>query len=354
MKKQPQFTSPTPIPFAQVLQALQDLNTPFQPRYLYRLSDLEKDEIAQLEAIWSQLPTWRRTALMEDAFDLSEDNTLLSFEALGRLALNDADAQVRLLAIQGLWEYESRDLLPIFIQLVKQDPDDQVRAVAAGALGPYVYAGELDELPEGQLRQVEDCLIEIIRSDQNPTVRQAALEAIGFSSRPEIPVLIETAFHSDDQNWQASALLAMGRSADERWQPQVLSMLDSKLPRVRGEAAQAAGELEIAEAVPRLIELLTDPNDETRQASIWSLSQIGGHQARQALQKLAKSTRDEDELDLIQEAMDNLAFTEGLSYMPLLETPDLEEDSDWEDEMENELDEEDDLFDDYLDEDEND
>lgn len=352
MKKNPKLTSPSTIPFAQVLKALQDLNTPFQPRYLYRLSDLEREEAAQLEVIWPTLPAWRRTALMEDAFDLSEDNTLLSFEALGRLALKDSDPRVRLLAIQSLWEYESRDLMPTFMMLVKQDPDEQVRTVAAGALGPYVYAGELEELPEAQLHQVEDCLLSTLQNDPCPAVRQAALEAIGFSSRPEIPVLIEQAFQSDDKDWQASALLAMGRSADERWQPQVLSMLEHKLPRVRSEAARAAGELEIGEATPRLVDLLNDPDDDTRLASIWSLSQIGGPQASHALKKIAKTTRDEDELAFIQEALDNLAFTEGLSYMPMIETPDLESESNWEDELEEELDDEDDLYEDYLDEDE--
>jgi len=51
-------------------------------------------------------------------------------------------------------------------------------------------------------------------------------------------------------------------------------MLDSPLPSLRAEAARAAGELEIGAAASRLLELLDDPDEATRLASIWSLSQL--------------------------------------------------------------------------------
>lgn len=341
------MASTAEIPFPQLLDALLDADKPYPPRLLYRLSDLEPDEIAILDATWQKIPDWRRRALMEDIEELGEGDTLLSFEAMGRFALKDSDAYVRKLAIETLWDFEKADLAPIFIKLAETDSDAQVRATAAGALGRYVYAGELDRLSKRFLHKVEDCLIRIIQGKDDEKVRRSALEAIGYSSLPEASTLIETSFASDDRAWKASAVCAMGNSADERWTPQVLSMLNNKQPALRSEAARAAGELEIHQAVPGLIELLDDPDDETRLASIWALSQIGGTGVREKLEKLYAHTDNELDLQALEEALDNLSFTEGLGYMPLIDIPDEEEDEAEEDDLF--FDEEDEYFLDYED-----
>jgi HEAT repeat protein len=108
----------------------------------------------------------------------------------------------------------------------------------------------------------------------------------------------------------------------------VLSMLQSNLPLLRMEAARAAGELELADALPLLLDLLDDPDENTRQASIWSLSQIGGEGAQEALERLYEDAEDEDELELLESALDNLTFTQGVKLMPLFELPDEEQTGD--------------------------
>ena len=45
-----------------------------------------------------------------------------------------------------------------------------------------------------------------------------ALESLGYSSRPDVIKLIESALQRTESEWQASALTAIGRSADERWE----------------------------------------------------------------------------------------------------------------------------------------
>ena len=256
---------------------------------------------------------------MEDIEELGSRDTLLSFFALGNLALGDTDPQVRILALRTLWEYEDASLAPHFIELLKADKDADVRAATADALGRFVYAGELEEIPARKLREIEDLLIEVANGEDRSRVRRSALESLGYSSRSEVVPLIQAAFASPDKVWKASALFAMGRSNDESWHPQVLSMLTSNLPLLRGEAARAAGELEISEAVPHLLELLDDPDDTTRHASIWSLSQIGGEGVREALEKLYEETGDEQDLEILESALDNLDFNEGLPLMPLFD-----------------------------------
>ena len=63
--------SETPeISFQTVIDALLDEETPFNPGYLYRLSDLDSEELNQFIHTWSRLPLWRRKALLEDLEEL--------------------------------------------------------------------------------------------------------------------------------------------------------------------------------------------------------------------------------------------------------------------------------------------
>jgi hypothetical protein len=152
----------------------------------------------------------------------------------------------------------------------------------------------------------------------------AAHRGTGFSSRKEIPSLIETAYLSGDDEWLVTALFTMGRSANSRWSPQVLEMLDHISPTIRAEAATAAGELEISDAVPQLLELLDDSDPEVRSSAIWSLSQIGGEGVRDVLILLLEATEDEDEVDLIEASLDNLSFTEDLNIFTMMDLDELD------------------------------
>jgi HEAT repeat protein len=337
--------SPAEIPFQKLVDALLDVENPLNPRYLYRLSDLEEPELELLRIAWPKIPIWRRQALLEDIEELNESDLLLSFESLGRFALQDEDAKIRLLAVHILWEFEEKSLIPVFMRLMTTDQDSEVRAAAASALGRYVYAGEIEELPRATLQSIETALLEVTNGNDAPEVRRSALEALGYSSRDEVQPLVEKAFASDDKYWKASALFAMGRSANQQWQPTVLAMLQSNLPILRSEAARAAGELEISAAVPYLLELLDDPDDNTRQASMWSLSQIGGEGVRDALQALYDETDNEQELELLESALDNLTFNEDLQLIPMFDFPEAEDDEeDWYEEYD--LENMDDLLDD--------
>ena len=134
----------------------------------------------------------------------------------------------------------------------------------------------------------------------------------------------------------------MGRSANSRWNSKVLKMLTHNHPLVRAEAASSAGELEINAAVPTLLELLDDSDSDVRMASEWALSQIGGNGVRQALENLLEITEDEDEANQIDNALENLDFTEEMKDLALLEIPEdgNEVDDSLEDNLEeNEMDE---------------
>ncbi|MFM8320573.1 MAG: HEAT repeat domain-containing protein [Chloroflexota bacterium] len=312
--------SPSTIPFGQLIDALLDADTPLNPRFLYRLSDLLAEETQQLAAVWPRLAEWRRTALLEDVIQLSENDTLLSFEALARLALGDAQPQARVLALEALHEYIQKSDAPRLIELLKTDSAPAVQEAAAHALGMLVYQGELEEIPHRVQLQVEDALLAVYRSQAADEVRREALESLGYSSREGIDELIRQAFARENRYWKASALSAMGRSASAEWQPQVQQMLGSQLPLLRAEAARAAGELELRAAAPLLLEMLDDPDETARTNAIWALSQVGGTGVREALERLREAA-DDDEIDFLDEAIDNLNFTEEVQMMPTLAFP---------------------------------
>jgi HEAT repeat protein len=320
------------------MAALLDEDTPLKARFLYRLSDLDSEDLSVLKAGWPKLPVWRRRALLEDLEEMGTADDLLSYEGIGRLAVGDEDARVRLLGVRLLWEFDAQDLVPIFLELLRTDADAEVRAAAATALGQFVYLGEIDRLQPEKTTEIEDNLLESIREDSSPPVRLRALESIGYSSREEVPPLIERAFSAGDQEGMASALIAMGRSMDERWEQDILEMLDNQAATVRAEAARAAGEMELPESLSQLVDMTRDSDEDVRYAAIWSLSQIGGDRARRALENLLRRAEEDDEAGYIESALDNLAFNDGLDAFSLfdiaegdgdLELGDFEEEDDY-------------------------
>ena len=67
-----------------------------------------------------------------------------------------------------------------------------------------------------------------------------------------------------------------------------------------------------------------EEDDDILNAIIWSLSEIGGEGVRDKLEELLDAEPDEELEEFLEEALENLDFTEGISMFDLL---DLDEDS---------------------------
>ncbi len=309
------------VPLSQVLAALLDDQNIFPPAYLHHFSDLEGADLEALRSVWPQVKAQRRLALLEDLEDLAEADTLVVFNNVARMALPDPDPRVRVVAIRLLWEDEDPHLAETFIQTLNTDPEASVRAAAATALGVFIYQGEIEEIPEDILRQVEESLLRVLAGTDEPLVRRRALESLGYSSRPEVPGLLHTAYASSDPDWVSSALFAIGRSADSVWEPDVIRMLQHPKANVQLEAVRAAGALELEKSRRILLDLLEEEaqDSEIRAAVIWSLSQIGGEEVRETLETILEETEDEEEVEILEDALDNLSFTEDVSLYGLFD-----------------------------------
>lgn len=314
---------PQNAPFLTVVDALLDDSNPFPARYLHRFSDMEPADLKQLTKVWPEVSPHRKHTLLEDLEDLAETDTLTSFDDLARSLLGDPDPEVRARAIRLLWECEDVKLIPVYLDLLINDEDIEVRAAAANALGQFVYLGELDKIPAALHHEVEDQLLAATSSSNDTLIRRRALESLGYSGRKAVIPLIEAAFGEKKNDWVVSALFAMGRSSDNRWKKQVLLQLRSPDEDIRSEAIHAAGELELESARPVLLDLLEDEEDlEVRRELIWALSKIGGQGVRSKLEELLEIEEEDEEADFIEEAMDTLSFTEDMGNFSLIDVDD--------------------------------
>jgi hypothetical protein len=307
------------ISFTDVVAALLNSDTPLNPDYIYRLSDLDGNELVHLKRSWPKIPLWRRQALLEDMEQMFEGDYLLSFETICRFALGDVNPKIRFLALRSLQEYEVEDLIPTFLRIMEEDSDEELRALAASSLGKYIYFGEIEELPQKIALDIETRLLNVAGGKDTTLVRRRAVESLGFSSHKDVPILIQKAYDTNEVDWMTSALFAMGHSYDNRWDQIVIKMLDHTSPKIRFEAARAAGELEINQAKPQLKELLEDADYDVRMASVWSLSQIGGTELQLIFDNLLDEAELDREIQVIEDAIENLIFNQSIGIHDPLE-----------------------------------
>jgi HEAT repeat protein len=254
-----------------------------------------------------------------------------------RMAANLEGA--RTAALEGLWEDEDPALIPILLKLLK-DEAEGVRAAAAGALGRFVYAGELEDLPAKKVTPITAALkATFIDSTESIDVRRRALESLGFLGFEEVGELLKQGYEHPADKMRLSAMFAMGRSADDRWGEIAKHELDAGDPEMRFEAARACGELEYAPAVRRLTELIDDVDDDVQRAAIWALGQIGGDKARQVLQAVLDSDA-EHLYEEAEAALDELEFKGNNLDFAMLDFEDEDDDEAWV--LDQDVDEEDD------------
>src|SRR5215213_7986282 len=202
----------TPTSFQSVLDALLSDRKEFPRRYLQEFSDIGPLELKTVLDVWPQVKPGRKLTLLEELGVLADTDTLVSFDDFARALLTDPEPEVRTRAIRLLDEYEDPKIVPSYLDMLQNDPDINVRVAAANALRLFVDLGELEEIPENIYHEVEDALLASAASEDESRVRRTALESLGYSSRPEVSTLVESAFHRADPSWQASSLVAMRRS----------------------------------------------------------------------------------------------------------------------------------------------
>lgn len=305
--------------FVRVLDEICDVNRPLKISRLYRLSMPTREEMEAFARVWpGAIAVERRRSIVQNLQEIAEANFRVDFNAIFRYVLDDPDAQVRAMAVDALWEDERHDLIDRFLRMVREDPAPEVRASAAQALGKYILQGELAKLSGERAEAIRMTLRDVFYDESEAVeVRRRALESLAFHDGEETRELIAMAYEDPCHEMRVSAIFAMGRSMDPYWGETVLEELESPSPEIRYEAARACGELALRQAVPRLLDMLLDSDREIQEVAIWSLGQIGGKRAKQALQLLIQQEEDEELSEAAEDALGELLLMEGEIGMPL-------------------------------------
>lgn len=308
------MTKPT---FQTALDALRDDSTAFPGRYLPLFSDLTSTDVDSLMDLWPSIGKKRKHNLLSKLVEAYQNDSLLSFDGMASALLTDPDEQIRAQALQLLVETDDTHLLPRLVEMIEQDPELGVRVQAARVLGNFVALGELDEIAKESLRMVEDSLLRLAH-DNSPEIQRIAIESVGYSSRPEVETLIQNAYQKHSPQWVQSALVAMGRSANQNWEELILAKLSDPNEDVRYSAIRAAGELGLESARQFLLDLLEEEDDDGLfVAAVWALSQIGGEDVRVTLQALLDQAEEDELIEFLEEALDNLDLTDEMNSFDL-------------------------------------
>ena len=277
---------------------------------LYRLSDLTEDEMLEFERKWPTVSDERRHEIIRHLVDISEDDFFVDYHPLFANCLADPNPAVRSIALYGLWDTTDLTMLEPIIDRLKNDPEAEVQAAAAGSLAHFLLMSAW-----GQLKGVRiDVIIEaLLAAFYDPAarfiVRRAALVALGSVNLPEINKAIEDSYESSERELQLSALFAMGNSADSRWLPIILDEMESPYDEMRQEAVRAAGSIGDSQVIPHLAELAYDDSEDVAQAAIMALAEIGGDQVDEILLQMSEDPELEEQDQVIMEALEESSWS---------------------------------------------
>lgn len=293
--------------FKETLQNLKQADVP-SIKSLKFLSDPGSEDRATLREVWPTLPLDRRRRIIDALVVIIEDNIDYDFRHVFLTALEDSDADVRRSAIEGLVEDTSTLLMGRLLSILRNDPDEGVREATAIALARFTYLAQCNKLNRETDRLRNTLIQSASDKAEDEDVRRRAVESLGYYfGDDQVKQLIADQYRRSGRHAE-SAVLAMGRSTDTQWSPIVLHELKNQNPAMRYEAAHAAGEMSLEDALPQLVRMVDDEDTEVRLAAIWALGQIGGKPAAEALNYVLQG-KDQVMREAAQEAIQEIAFS---------------------------------------------
>jgi HEAT repeat protein len=295
----------TPIDMREILASGEAI-----PVYrLYQLSDMSSEDLDKFAAIWQDLDDERRRIVIRHMADISEGDYQVDYCEVFAYCLADPSPPVRIAALDGLSDSERSSLIEPILDMAQNDPDLEVRRLAAATLGHYVILGEWDVIPLKHTEPIVEGLLSILEDDNSdPPVRRAALESISSNPHVKIPGLIEQAYDSGDSKKQISAIFAMGQSADPRWLSIIQDEMQSPYEEMRIEAVRAAGSIGKSELIADVADLITDDDLEVGLAAIAAIGEIGTELGQKILLDMADDPYMEELHPAIGEALEQLSW----------------------------------------------
>jgi HEAT repeat protein len=221
--------------------------------------------------------------------------------------LDDPDGNVRALAAEALGRTGHAAALGKLFELLS-DPNARVVQAASAAI-QTLGSGETEELTLRAARssdpRVKREALRLIRnfgfsaalpivlervSDPDPRLAEAALMALALLEDPRALAELERQSQNPNPKTRATVMRALGQtSASQSVARVLLGAVRDVDPWVRYYAAQALGRLKLASAGEVLEQLFADPAGQVRVAAVEALAHLDSDQAVLALERAASS-----------------------------------------------------------------
>lgn len=181
---------------------------------------------------------------------------------LVRKVINDANLQIRSMAVFAMGIKPDAETFDILVKLVETDPDYGIRADAAGALG-YL------EDPRGF-----EPLVRAFYEDTDWLVRFSAAVSLGNLKDPRAHDVLVEALSSDEVVIQQAAIAAVGEVGDVAAVDNILTFAQSEDWLVRQRLAEALANLPSPKTEPALRFMEKDPHPQVAEAARISLQRL--------------------------------------------------------------------------------
>ena len=297
-----------------LIEAVEAQRYPLDREDLHAVSGLRPGLEARIHACLDQLDDSGRFALLGELQEAMADGGGLEFTAVFSAALQDDDLPVRGLAATCLASCETAEATAALLSAARStQEDDVVRTEVVAALGEVALRVELGWAGVEDADAVVPTLRTIAEDAREEVeLRAAAVAAAAVAHEEWMAALIEETYASDDEALRLGAIQAMGRNADPIWLPQLEAALFADSLDERGAAAAAIGELGLEDGTAMLLDLLDeDLSDiDVMIAAVRALGAIGGEEAIQRLIEL-RTHPDEQLREAAHEAIEQAALQES-------------------------------------------
>jgi HEAT repeat protein len=107
--------------YEKILSHISDTGERLQASYLYLLSDMTHERLARFQEVWPNIEVERRRLLIRKLVEVTEQSFEVNFDPIFLVAMGDEDSEVRVAAVDGLWENEDQALIGPLVHLLRAD-----------------------------------------------------------------------------------------------------------------------------------------------------------------------------------------------------------------------------------------
>jgi HEAT repeat protein len=290
-------------------QGVNDANDEIRLTALQSLFEARPERGVALAADLLRANSGASRMMKEGAIELLADSeTKEAIPVLLQVARTDNDMRVRRMAIEALGEIEDVDVIEPLRTLATQSTDESIARAAVEALAERGVSA----------RKV---LLDIARSNANIQLRLEAIEALAEDEDDSAVVddLIALMSATKEPSLQLKVIEALGELESPRAETALADLArTSTSVEVRLQAIEALGDREDSQsAVERLAQLYDTEKDEGVKAEI--IHALGDSEERAALRKLSEIAARDSSLKLRRLALEALSDSEDPEAIKLFE-----------------------------------